>query len=586
MLGDAVSLRDVAAVAGRSPAEVVTRSSATRSTRSFSTRTATGWCFATSWSTTRSTTTFPAAARRLLHREAAARSRAAGADPLEVADQLVLGAERGDEEAIGWLRDAAGDASARAPAVAVELLRRAEALLPGGHPDADLLSSEVVGALLRAGQVADASARAEAVLARQHDPAVDLPLRVALLGALALQNRAEELIEVARVGLGAPGLGPFDRCRCSCTRAGRGPTRATAGAGRCRPDRALGIAEAADVAPMAVASLTALLIALGRQGRYGEALGHARRSAALAAHVLPPGSMPLQPKLFLGLASFDCDLVDEARAAYRAALDDEFGSGWWLSDTLTADAQASFAVGEWDDAVPGLIAGGQAAREKDHPLLLSQSVAHRAVIATPEATTVPRGAGRGDRPVVDGDELSYNAGVVASRWPGWRRPRATSRAPTTSCCGAGGSRWRGTTASTTVASPPIWFAWPWRSVIATSRSRWPAPSRPTSPWPGGAHGPQRVAAMPGNGRARGRAVMLEAVAIAREHTAHGRAHRSLRGRGPLLTDSGRRDEAVTLLAEALERHERAGAEAWAGRVRASAAGLGVRPGGEGRGTGQ
>lgn len=29
-----------------------------------------------------------------------------------------------------------------------------------------------------------------------------------------------------------------------------------------------------------------------------------------------------------------------------------------------AGAQASFAVGEWDDAVPALMAGGQAAQEK------------------------------------------------------------------------------------------------------------------------------------------------------------------------------------------------------------------------------
>jgi len=42
------------------------------------------------------------------------------------------------------------------------------ALLPGGHHDPDLVSSEVVQALLRAGKVAEASARAEAVLARQH----------------------------------------------------------------------------------------------------------------------------------------------------------------------------------------------------------------------------------------------------------------------------------------------------------------------------------------------------------------------------------------------------------------------------------
>ena len=115
---------------------------------------------------------------------------------------------------------------------------------------------------------------------------------------------------------------------------------------------------------MTVWALTALLVAVGRQGRYGEALAHARRAAALAADSHDTRSLPLQPKFFLGLALFDCDLVGEARAAYREALDDEFGSGWWLSETLMADAQASFAIGEWDDAVPGLIAGGQAAQEK------------------------------------------------------------------------------------------------------------------------------------------------------------------------------------------------------------------------------
>ncbi len=104
--------------------------------------------------------------------------------------------------------------------------------------------------------------------------------------------------------------------------------------------RALVIAEEAGDAAMTVWALTALLVAVGRQGRYGEALAHARRAAALAADSHDTGSLPLQPKFFLGLALFDCDLVAEARAAYREALDDEFGSGWWLSDTLMADAQA------------------------------------------------------------------------------------------------------------------------------------------------------------------------------------------------------------------------------------------------------
>ena len=79
----------------------------------------------------------------------------------------------------------------------------------------------------------------------------------------------------------------------------------------------------------------------GAAGRFDEALTHARRAAALAADSPDTRSLPLQPKFFLGLALFDCDLVGEARAAFRAALDDEFGSAWWLSDTLMADAQAS-----------------------------------------------------------------------------------------------------------------------------------------------------------------------------------------------------------------------------------------------------
>ena len=135
---------------------------------------------------------------------------ATGADRLDVADHLMLGAERGDEQAVGWLRDAAREASGQAPPVTVELLRRAEALLPGGHRDADLVSAEVVQALLRAGSVAEASA--PKVLARQHAAEVDTPMRVALVGALALQNRADELIAVVEASLAAPTGSGRPRC--------------------------------------------------------------------------------------------------------------------------------------------------------------------------------------------------------------------------------------------------------------------------------------------------------------------------------------------------------------------------------------
>ena len=99
-------------------------------------------------------------------------------------------------------------------------------------------------------------------------------------------------------------------------------------AGESAASQALTIAEQASDAAMTVWALTALMVAVGRQGRYGEALAHARRAAALAAGSHDTRSLPLQPKFFLGLALFDCDLVGEARAAYREALDDEFSSGF------------------------------------------------------------------------------------------------------------------------------------------------------------------------------------------------------------------------------------------------------------------
>jgi hypothetical protein len=236
------------------------------------------------------------------------------------------------------------------------------------------VTAELVQALLRAGKVAEASARAQTVLARPHATEVDTPLRVALVGALALQNRAAELVAVVQASLaGSARLQPSDQVLMLAQQSWALTYTGDPRAGEASAGEGLAIAEQASDPAMTVWALTALMVAVGRQGRFGEALTHARRAALLAADSPDTRSLPLQPKFFLGLALFDCDLVGEARAAYRDALDDEFGAGWWLSETLMADAQASFAIGEWDDAVPGLIAGGQAAQEKGNPLLVSQS---------------------------------------------------------------------------------------------------------------------------------------------------------------------------------------------------------------------
>jgi DNA-binding CsgD family transcriptional regulator len=71
--------------------------------------------------------------------------------------------------------------------------------------------------------------------------------------------------------------------------------------------------------------------------------------------------------------------------------------------------------------------------------------------------------------------------------------------------------------------------------------------------------------------------LLEAVALARgtplllEHTG------ACEDAATVLARDGRRVEAAALLSEALERHEQAGADAWARRVRARLRDLGARP---------
>jgi DNA-binding CsgD family transcriptional regulator/tetratricopeptide (TPR) repeat protein len=579
VLGDAVSLRDVAAVARRPPAEVVSQLGDAFDAQLLD-EADDRVVFRHQLVHDAIYQHMPPPARRLLHREAAVALMAAGADRLDVADHLMLGAERGDEQAVAWLRDAAREASARAPLVTVELIRRAEALLPGGHRDADLVSSEMVQALLRAGKVAEASARAEAVLARQHAAEVDTPLRLALLGALALQNRAAELIAVAQASLASSArLQPSEQVLMLAQQSWALTYTGDPRAGESAAGRALVIAEQAGDAAMTVWALTALLVAVGRQGRYGEALADARRAVALAAGSHDTRSLPLQPKFFLGLALFDCDLIGEARAAYRDALDDEFGSGWWFSETLMADAQASFVIGEWADAVPGLIAGGQAAQEKGNQLLVSQSLAYRAIIAT--ATGDHRAAGElaaGIADSLEGDQLSYNAGILAFAVAGLKAAEGDRRGAYDLLLRC----WRFDAARECrfyhrCLAPDLVrlaLALGHRDVAAEVASTVAAgvalaPEVPTV----------RGLALRCQGLVDGDAEpMIEAVAVARQAPLlvdHAGACEEAAG---LLAHGGRRDEAAALLAEALERYEHAGADAWAGRVRAQLRALGVRPG--------
>ena len=383
VLGDAVSISDVAAVARRPATEVVAGLREAFQARLLGEQ-GDAVVFRHQLVHDAIYQTMPLPVRRALHRDAAGTLARSGAEILRVADHLVLGAGRGDLEAIRWLRAAARDAGAGAPTAAVELLRRAESMLPGGHPDADLIAAELVEALLRAGNVGEAAARAEAVLDRRHRTEADAQLRLSLISALSLQNRPAELIERAESALKeAPDLSPADR---SLVLAQASYGRTFSGdlvGGEEMARRALEQAETCGDVATTVWSLTTMSIPVKSQGRYGEALDLTRRAVALAFEPPNLDARLRHPLFFYGLVLSDSDRPAEARVAFDKALDecDVLQSAWLLPDTILMSAEARFLAGAWDDAVAEIEAGLAMANERGQRILVGQSLAYQAIIA-------------------------------------------------------------------------------------------------------------------------------------------------------------------------------------------------------------
>jgi DNA-binding CsgD family transcriptional regulator len=581
VLGDTVSVADLATVARREPGEVVVQLSEAFRAHLLG-EDGHDFVFRHQLVHDAIYQEIPIPIRRVMHRDAAGALASAGAGPLQIADHLVRGAARGDLQAVEWLRRAAREAAAGSPAVSVDLLQRAESLLPGGHPDADPVSVELVEALLRAGKTADGAARAEAVLARRHRPEADLPLRLSVISALSILNQPDKLIDHAEATLAeVPDLPLADH---SLILAQVSLARTFAGdsvGGEEEARRALDAAERSGDTAMTVWSLAALSVAVRWRGRYPEAVELTRRALRLAADTGEPGARLRHPRFFLGMALCDCDLFDEAAVTFAEALEEyeELGSAWLLSDTLVLQATASFITGNWDDAAPGLEAGLLLGQEQGNRILVNQSRAYQAVIAAArgdvrtarETLALVEGELTSDAPGFGAEMVAYAASVIAEAdrdpaaafeillrfWPldAERDSRYYHRylapALVRLALALGRPDVAGQVAGLAEADACLAPGVP--TVLSTaSRCRGLAETDPGA--------------------------LLEAVELAR------RGPRLLDHAGTcedaaaVLISVGRADEAKPLLIEALERYEGVGAHAWAARVSAELRRLGIRRG--------
>jgi tetratricopeptide (TPR) repeat protein len=517
-----------------------------------------------------------------LHRDAAGALARSGAELVRVANHLVLGARRGDLEAVRWLRAAAWDTGASSPAVAVELLQRAEAMLPGGHPDADLVAAELVEALLRAGNVAEAAARAEAVLDRGHRAEADARLRLALISALSLQNRPAELIaRTESVLTEAADLPPASR---SLVLAQASYGRTFSGdlvGGEATARRALEEAERSGDVATVVWSLTTMSVAVKSQGRYSEALDLTQRAVALAFEPPAPDARLRHPLFFHGLVLSDSDRPAEARVAFDRALEESeaLQSAWLLPDTILMSAEARFLAGAWDDAIAELEAGLAMADERGQRILVAQSLAYRAIIAGAKAD---HAAARSALKAVEvlsgaptppyGSELVAYALALSDEAEG-EQLKAFGRL--VSCWDHDARR-----------SNRYYHRYRAPAVVrlALALDDWQTAERVSElTTAGAARAPEvpsvKSAALRCQGLLRADAAcLMEAVALARRSGRVLDHAGTCEDAGRVLADLGRTREARELLLEATARYESLDARAWVARTEAGLRRLGVRRG--------
>jgi DNA-binding CsgD family transcriptional regulator len=112
----------------------------------------------------------PLALRTALHLETARELASAGADPLSVAQQLSAARQPGESWAVDWLLSAAPGLTARAPALAEELLQRALDAAPGPSGTGNRLLAALLRAQLAVGSYQEAARRASAALTMLTDP--------------------------------------------------------------------------------------------------------------------------------------------------------------------------------------------------------------------------------------------------------------------------------------------------------------------------------------------------------------------------------------------------------------------------------
>jgi DNA-binding CsgD family transcriptional regulator len=296
----------------------------------------------------------PLALRAALHAEAARELAGHYADVLTVAQQLSAAAQPGAGWVLDWLVQAAPALAARAPQLAVELLRRELDERPSGGATWDSLITSLVSAQLAAGSCQEAASQARQALSVLTDPARRAEMYWMLAHAEVSAGRSDDAIAIVRRVLTQAELPGEWRARLLALlslleRASDGLDLADATA-----RQALTVANDAAEPFAAAHALTNLWLTSSIRRDHPAALGHIDR--ALRGLGDGPGHGDLR-SIALDARVFTLQNLDQwpqAELALRDAREFARRTGRPDSTTWANAAVLRYWLGQWDDALAEL----------------------------------------------------------------------------------------------------------------------------------------------------------------------------------------------------------------------------------------
>lgn len=309
----------------------------------------------------------PLAMRMPLHRQTAGALASAGSSASQVAAHMSLGAERGDREAVTWLRRAAADVGGRDPGVAAEHLHKALALMASDDPERPEVMHVLAVALIWTSRFEDATSILEEAL-RLAAPDDRWKILFSLNRVLSFVGRPADAIRRLDDwhGTGTPeqrALFAAARAHSLCFAGDFDGALADARA-------AVTLAEQEQVPRAVMIGVLTMTIVSYLRGDLPAAIAHGERYHSLRGSGLGGALAYLasqQSNAAYALALFDADRPLEAQRALRddLRLYEATGNVKFLPFAHHSIAVDGFYTGRWDDAVAESEAGMALGQELD-----------------------------------------------------------------------------------------------------------------------------------------------------------------------------------------------------------------------------